>query len=170
MVRCAICYHLYNLKNVKNTHGRVLRPAVTWEFPLLLSFFIRRFSIPYAFVFLSFFSSVLLYCTTFFLFLLFSSCYFTAGSYFTLIEHVYVKITIIFRYSNYNVMPTSASTTTVGYILNIHNMNNIDTDYLPWRLVETDDNSNMLTLKHSGLLKQMTILRCLHLNIVGCSE
>ena len=24
MVRCAIWYHLYNLKNVKNTHGRVL--------------------------------------------------------------------------------------------------------------------------------------------------
>ena len=24
VVRCAIWYHLYNLKNVKNTHGRVL--------------------------------------------------------------------------------------------------------------------------------------------------
>ena len=24
MVRCAIWYHLYNLKNVKNTHGGVL--------------------------------------------------------------------------------------------------------------------------------------------------
>ena len=24
VVRCAICYHLYNLKNVKNTHGEVL--------------------------------------------------------------------------------------------------------------------------------------------------
>ena len=23
-MRCAICYHLYNLKNVKNTHGGVL--------------------------------------------------------------------------------------------------------------------------------------------------
>ena len=23
-MRCAICYHLYNLKNVKNIHGRVL--------------------------------------------------------------------------------------------------------------------------------------------------
>ena len=22
---CAICYHVYNLKNVKNTHGGVLR-------------------------------------------------------------------------------------------------------------------------------------------------
>ena len=25
VVRCAIWYHLYNLKNVKNTHGRVLQ-------------------------------------------------------------------------------------------------------------------------------------------------
>ena len=24
---CAIWYHLYNLKNVKNTHGGVLKPA-----------------------------------------------------------------------------------------------------------------------------------------------
>ena len=24
VVRCAICYHLYNLKNIKNTHGGVL--------------------------------------------------------------------------------------------------------------------------------------------------
>ena len=24
VMRCAICYHLYNLKNVKNTHGGVL--------------------------------------------------------------------------------------------------------------------------------------------------
>ena len=24
VVRCAIWYHLYNLKNVKNSHGRVL--------------------------------------------------------------------------------------------------------------------------------------------------
>ena len=45
MVRCAIWYHLYNLKNVKNTHGGVLilvklqvnaphiadRSATNWE-------------------------------------------------------------------------------------------------------------------------------------------
>ena len=24
LLRCSICYHLYNLKNVKNTHGGVL--------------------------------------------------------------------------------------------------------------------------------------------------
>ena len=24
VMRCAICYHLYNFKNVKNTHGGVL--------------------------------------------------------------------------------------------------------------------------------------------------
>ena len=58
-------------------------------------------------------------------------CYFAAGSYFTLIEHMHVKITIIFRYSNYNVMPTSTSRITICYILNIHNLSNVDSDYLP---------------------------------------
>ena len=58
-------------------------------------------------------------------------CYFAAGSYLTLIEHVHVKITIIFRYSNSNVMPTGTSTITVCCILNIHNMSNVDSDYLP---------------------------------------
>ena len=49
-----------------------------------------------------------------------------------LFEYVHVKITIIFRYSNYNIMPTSASTVsaiTVCCILNKHNMSNVDSDY-----------------------------------------
>ena len=57
-------------------------------------------------------------------------CYFAPGRYLTLMEHVHVKITIIFRYSNYNVMPSSTSTITVCYILNIHNISNIFRDVI----------------------------------------
>ena len=78
-------------------------------------------------------------------------CYFAAGSYLTLIEYVHVKITIIFTYSNYNVMLASTSTVTVCYILNIHDTSNVDPDYLPLRLVATDGNSSMFALKHVGL-------------------
>ena len=36
MMRCAIWYHLYNLKNVKNTHGEVLFLAKLQAFSLQL--------------------------------------------------------------------------------------------------------------------------------------
>ena len=51
-------------------------------------------------------------------------------------------------------MPTSTSTSstiTVYYILNILNMSNVDSGYLPWSLVAIDDNSNMFVFKHIGL-------------------
>ena len=39
---CAICYHLYNLKNVKNTHGRVtLHPATFLKVFLLHGCFLN---------------------------------------------------------------------------------------------------------------------------------
>ena len=43
MVRCAIWYHLYNLKNVKNTHGGVLIivPATLLKLTLLHGCFSR---------------------------------------------------------------------------------------------------------------------------------
>ena len=41
MVRCAIWYHLYNLKNMKNTHGGVLilQPATLLKLTLPMGVF-----------------------------------------------------------------------------------------------------------------------------------
>ena len=47
---CAICYHLYNLKNVKNNHGRM---------PLLVklqTYFTKSNTPPWVFFFLNFIS------------------------------------------------------------------------------------------------------------------
>ena len=44
VMRCAIWYHLYNLKNVKNTHGGVLllaKPATLLKVTLLHGCFLR---------------------------------------------------------------------------------------------------------------------------------
>ena len=44
VMRCTICYHLHNLKNVKNTHGGVLllvkfQPITLWKVTLLHGYF-----------------------------------------------------------------------------------------------------------------------------------
>ena len=46
VMRCPIWHHLYDLKNVKNTHGGVLKPTTLLKLTLLLGCFSRFLNCP----------------------------------------------------------------------------------------------------------------------------